>query len=1117
MKRDMDPSSPESAGEPARTRPRGLKANAAASALNREIIDDQGDRLSIHTHEIRLTQAHLPYRPCADKRQPSEKHFAVYADRIVLAGVLHNPGRNIELNAREIVIEKPVTLDVAGAYAEKDFVPGKPAEQKDITPGAPGTDGDNATQGGNGGAVIINARRVLNNTPAGRALTVTELGIIGTKLFAEHPPKVDNASKLAPFEIARTKMYGPEVVLTLEDGRIEGLAPIVLESARFDATSSRVGMRFDVPALTITGKTQLGNVKSQAFACKIDATATMAADGKISALQAELSLIADAPIKLPMPWADGTLSADILKKVREQIAAHLRGSAIEPLLAAFADRLRAVPLTLLVGGGRGGRGQDGHPGVLGEAGADGAKSNQAGTYVNGMPGFPEVAFGKDGHQGGRAGAPGLSGDGGKGGQVVLNIVEPVELAVIYGIGGGDGGAQAAPGDRGPGGPGGHGAICKMYDPTNGRPLEDMRAPDGREGPLGPVAASKGSKGKAGAAGEPLQINTGYPLPALAQALSLSQLLITQNATDLDFLNAKNEAELTGVAHAYEWLIEINQPFIDPETTIDAARVSLPEQKVRAGLHNSAVVSLMRLQQGLDYYGHSYNWAPILNLNNLIARTTQIIQLGDIIERQYDRYLDKASTDKQRMQAFRQAKQEIDRKLGDFLGEIEKLKPQIDNFRTEVEGYSKDLVRQRTLLVEKELKFKQELMDYLREKNGLTFETFLDMLGTVIGCAGGVVGSIGGIKTAIDAVKKAEKFSKQVKGVVEIFKKAKAAIDDISKAYSSVKKAFDSGNPNAAKILVDSEEFDKAIKEYLGKFDAAGELRKAVSYYLELAQARNMAAYNYSALVAQLLSLQAQHDQLFQGIQHINAEIAVHQDNVLPIYTAYLKDAYEDVQRNLLRNIYLENRAYEYWSLERRQLEANDLNIATQTAKHERLLADIDNFRENNEAFSDFHQKLTLTAERFPNEFAAMLQSRSLAFTLDIRGEPDFQNMRYILARSFKLEFPEIVGGKNVLFLNLIHSGQAVFNSDTDLHKPGALHVFSHRPRLRLYKIDYKDRQNTAGGNFGEGDQGYIGLSPFTQWRIDFALKGNEWLDLGAIKTVVLTFEGRTLGPGRTLR
>src|ERR1700733_870918 len=98
-----------------------MKANAPAAALNREIVDDRADRLSIHTREIRLTQAHLPYQPVTGPRLPSTKHFAVFADRIILDGVLQNPGRNIELNAREIVIAKPATLDVGGASAEKDF------------------------------------------------------------------------------------------------------------------------------------------------------------------------------------------------------------------------------------------------------------------------------------------------------------------------------------------------------------------------------------------------------------------------------------------------------------------------------------------------------------------------------------------------------------------------------------------------------------------------------------------------------------------------------------------------------------------------------------------------------------------------------------------------------------------------------------------------------------------------------------------------------------------------------------------------------------------------------------------------------------------------------------
>jgi hypothetical protein len=63
-----------------------------------------------------------------------------------------------------------------------------------------------------------------------------------------------------------------------------------------------------------------------------------------------------------------------------------------------------------------------------------------------------------------------------------------------------------------------------------------------------------------------------------------------------------------------------------------------------------------------------------------------------------------------------------------------------------------------------------------------------------------------------------------------------------------------------------------------------------------------------------------------------------------------------------------------------------------------------------------------------------------------------------------------------------------------------------------YKIDYKDQKNTAGGNLGEDSQGYIGVSPFTLWRLDFNPKGNEWLDLSTLKTVSLTFSGRILGP-----
>jgi hypothetical protein len=1110
------------------------KAPPPAAALNREIIDDRDGRLSIHTHEIRLTQAHLPYQPVKDKRLPSTKHFAVFADRIVLDGVLQNPGRNIELNAREIVIEKPATLDVGGAYADKDFALGEFPVQKDARPGAAGTDGADGTSGGNSGSIVINARLLSNGIAGTRPLSVTEVAALGARVFSEHPSKIDNASNLGRFEIGKIKYFGDyEVALSLDDARVEGFVRLSVVSARFDGSAGRIAMRLDLPALTITGQESGKRVASEPFACKIDASAKMGIDGKIGAIETELLLITGKPISVPIRSGPGKLSDAALDAVRKKIAAHLRDVAIEPLLKGIGDAAGKTALTLLAGGGRGGRGQDGHAGVQGEKGEDGAKTSKHGVDTGSGYGFPEEAKGKNGHQGGQAGSPGTSANGGSGGRVELNVIDPVAADIVYDVSGGDGGVEAGTGARGPGGFGGQGSVCKMFDQKTGRPVEDQKAPDGQRGPEGPAAKRGGKKGEAGSAGARLQFN-GKPFAggqvsplsfaALAQSLSLSQLLIAQNAADMDFLNAKNEADLAAVAGSYSWLIDINQPFTGAAAGIDGARVPAKEQKVRVGIHNSAMVSLMRLQQGLDFYGYSYNWTPVLSLKYLAKRTGDIITIGEVVQEQYEKYLEKGETDANRMKAFTTAKEKIDTKVKDFDAEIKKLAEQIENFRTEIADCSEDIVLQRKVLLEGQLKFKDELIKHLRAESELGLADFLDILGTVVGSIGGVVGGAGGIKTAIEAVKKAEEFKKQVKGVVEVFKKAKATIDSIKKAYSAVKDLIDVENPNAAKIMVDGTELDDMLKKYLGKFDAAGELRKALDYYLKLCQARNMAAYNYTTQVAQLLTVQTQRDQLYSGIQHINAEMATHKNNVLPIYTAYLRDAYEDVQRDLLRNIYLENRAYQYWSLQERQLETENLNVATLADTHRRLMKAIDSFREENEEFDDFRQNVKISASRYPNEFAALPGTKSLAFTLDIRNK-DFANMSYIIARSFKLVFPDIVidpkelekldeDEKRVLSINLIHSGQALLNSNTKLDKPGALHLFSHQPRVRLNKIDYKTKTNTAGGSLGDNVQGYIGLSPFTMWRIDFDLDGNEWLDLKSIKSVELTFEGRMLGPGR---
>ena len=111
------------------------------------------------------------------------------------------------MHAREIIIEKPATLDAGGAFADKDFKPGDVPTQKDPKPGADGTNGDNGTVGGNAGTVVIDAHHFVNKTSGSKTQSVAELNALGPQILAEHPLKIDNNASLPSIEIGKMTIY----------------------------------------------------------------------------------------------------------------------------------------------------------------------------------------------------------------------------------------------------------------------------------------------------------------------------------------------------------------------------------------------------------------------------------------------------------------------------------------------------------------------------------------------------------------------------------------------------------------------------------------------------------------------------------------------------------------------------------------------------------------------------------------------------------------------------------------------------------------------------------------------------------------------------------------------
>ncbi|GAB6043719.1 hypothetical protein [Endothiovibrio diazotrophicus] len=1094
-----------------------------------EIVDESDDCVTLYAFDLELTQSNLPYQPVEGRRLESLKHFVLYADTVTLRGELLNPGRDIRIYARQLVVAERAALDVGGADPDADYPAGVPVEQADPLPGAAGTDGRDGGDGGAAGNIVVCAGEIVNLADKSPAVDTVELGgALYADLFREvlsgylkdpsrHP------SSYGTFRF-KTSFLGQEQAQNIGAVALEGLEKSGLEAFSLDL-KGRFSGRFGCPDLVLTLATT-DNSRSVLKLLQV----VFRFDGVLSGSGDKVEMNAELEVTKAEPEFSGWMA---MSKLDAGNLAH----ALQPMQRLFEEQIAAPlvsvvvkrreegegsepTLSLLADGGRGGRGEDGHNGVAGRDGPDDAYSKELDERLgldyarDTNPDNPHA-----GGPGGRAGAAGHSGDGGDGGAISLlvNCVHPIVIGCSNGAGRAGGAARAgAPGRGGRGGFASFGSIMEHGRLRN----YSIKAIDGANGG---GAKFNGEAGKGGSAGAPLKVNLqehapGQPLPGLAPArlaplFPPTQLLITRNVADLYYLNAKEEGDHDYAYQLYSWLLEINQPFIDG--LVEPAP-GAEEAALREAIHAAAAGELVRMSRGLDFYGHGVGWTPVLNLKGLLERTGELLVLGEIVERQFNAYAEEGREQKERLRDLKRMNDDIEKRLDDSRLEEEGLATQIESLRQQMERYNRDVDAQKAKLIEREYAFKKELTAYLIEKHQTDFDAFLEMLGVVVAAAGGIAGGVGGIAAGAKAVSKASGLVKGAAGVVKVLKSVKGSIDSLQKGFKAIKGYVTPDEPNAAKLLVEQEKFDEMLEEYLGEFDAADELREAIDYYLELTQARNQLACNFTALVTRRAGLEAQRVQTLAETRYIGASISSHQNNLLPLYTAYMRKCYDQLKQELMRNLYLENRAYQYWSLGDHPLELSNLNVAMLAASHQRLVKRIDLFRENNEAFDPFTQKVVVDAERFREAFAALAESRCLTFRLDIRETPGFLNMRHIIAQRFEIAFPDIEGGSEVLYLSLIHGGDPVLNRLVELEAPGSLRHFTHRPRPKPYKIDYANPANTAGGVFGESGQGYSGLSPFSSWKIDFDLKGNEWLDLKRIRRVEITFHGRFLGPNRVI-
>ena len=777
-----------------------------------------------------------------------------------------------------------------------------------------------------------------------------------------------------------------------------------------------------------------------------------------------------------------------------------------PLFATLASAIQQAilpastsppSLILLAFGGEGGRGQDGSAGNNGAKGAPGKSYNEI-SYGD-FPVPPECVGGPGG-PGGPGGDAGKSGDGGNGGSITVGGVTTPLTSVLTATDLGPGATAATAGPPGAGGPGGDGG---QYQFGFGSAVQTATAPNGPKGPDGAPAKFLGAPGTNGKAGAATVSSTTFDV--LAGLASLGQLQIAQQAAKVNYMNSASKDDYADVITEYNWLYKVTLA-CTKQTTV--GNLTPTDIAARAGINGSVAVELARLARNLDYFGDAANWTPVLTLDFYQARVNQLIMLGTAITTQMQGY--ESDELAQQTDALKKTEASLEDDLDNIQKSIGNLEDQIKTAEVLVSKLNGEIARQQDLI---QRTISTDEAEAAKAATGCT-----DVVGVLSAVASiaqfgmAAAGGIGDLAAAQKVVSSAATAMKGGQSLLEELLPSPVDYSSLSGAYNKIIKLLQT-NPNSAMIAVDEDQFDQLLDSFFTKRQSA-ELQAQMNDLIGLAQTRNTTVLNTTAAYAKLADLQAQITQKGAELNNVAALLAA-QNPALPDLIAFMQRAIQDTLNGLVDNLWQENQAYNYWSLDPQPFTLQGLNLGSLSATANSLSTDIENYMQKTaRPFTTFQdQTITITAAENVSAFTRLKDAKQLTISIPLASGP-FSSFYQITAETVAVGLLGVTppagtsSNPTLLTVNLVQSGPDVLESPPpDLKR----FTFTHDARAVPFQYNYTIDKITVTGDIGDTKQGFTGLSPFAMWKLDFDYSDNHWLDLSALTGVTLTFSGYLLG------
>jgi hypothetical protein len=850
-------------------------------------------------------------------------------------------------------------------------------------------------------------------------------------------------------------------------------------------------------------------------------------------------------------------------------------------------------LRLIANGGQGGRGQNGGDGGTGANGPDGNDGR-----INRFSSNDDPTDGGSAGNGGNGGSAGKSGDGGNGGDIFVGfVVSAKEQLITMESRPGQAGEQASPGrgkDGGKGGTGGREIIVKYitgYMTTmKDEKLGDKRRPSGRDGTkgndgswAGPAADGKPGRCGPNGDGSPTAIDykrlyggfeAGAALASFDSRLagSLEQKTLTLNKAGNAYL-ASSEDKIEEAAELLVWLLktipdagwfdEIREITGDEndgkfKAFADFRDRILPVSLQWLALRNKVSILIAQLSQGLDYFGHPWNWIPLMPLERYVSMGSALIDSAQQAESLYMNYLEFKDKKDSQVGVIRKAMESSEQKIAEMEKRKEELVGQRRQLKATADAMLKDIEKKETYLQQKSTEFVDALKKALEMES---MKAALDLVVTGVALVTNVAPVVGALKAGGALASAVSNLVSEGKTIVideegkdkkTIGKEKKAQEKELSKSLDSVKKTASAGYAlwkqggglidlakqqsqaqgqfgySSTLMTMSREDFEEMIQPVFNKVPAkAAEYRKAFYDFMNVVEdyQRKLQAYKAfyledEKLTAEITGLRSEKDRISQTLGDQSSPS-------LPLFHTYILGLYNRAKLDLIDFLYQEYQAFRYLTLKNERFpKIEDSHVAELSRIHANIILKLTKVLNEAEGPVQPYKnvKFIFSEESFPEQFNSLRESGEAVFSLSLDNKlirDKIGGKAHMTVSSCHIHLPGARDTEGDVYVKYMHSGSSTF-----LDPYAERHDFIHLRSEGFYEYEVKFEGGAAsqgskgekfeskfGGAIGDGHNrimpGLLSVWTIKVPRVDPAnIPLNEGVDLSKVKRIEMTIEGK---------